>query len=81
MSILKEEKNTINLNRTNNDEYFKREEKSTEKTPAFNQLLQLQLLIQKQAGLKELCKKKNKNNNYIYNYSYKRSKRHFRENK
>ena len=81
MSILKEEKNTINLNRTNNAEYFKREEKSSEKTPAFNQLLQLQLLIQKQAGLKELCKKKNKNNIYIYNYSYKRSKRHFRKNK
>lgn len=50
MSILKEEKNTINLNRTNDGELYK--------TTAFNQLLELQLLIQKQAGLKELCKKK-----------------------
>ena len=67
MSILKEEKNIINIDRKNNDGHFKREEKIKDKTPAFNQLLELQLLLQKQAGLKELCKKRNKINKIIYN--------------
>ena len=64
MSTPIEENNIINLDRKNNDMHFKREEKSKEKRPAFNQLLQLQLLIQKQAGLKELCKEKIK---IVYN--------------
>ena len=47
------------------------------KRNAFEQLLELQLLIQKHAGLKELCKIIYKNIIYIfiYNYySYKRQK-------
>ena len=64
MSTPKKENDMINLDGNINDGHFKREEKLKEKTPAFNQLLQLQLLIQKQAGLKELCKEKIK---IVYN--------------
>jgi hypothetical protein len=43
---------------------------------SFNQLLALQLLIQKHTGLKELCKYL-----YLYFYSYKRKRRYYQKNK
>ena len=43
---------------------------------SFNQLLALQLLIQKHTGLKGLCKYLN-----FYFYSYKRKRRYYQKNK
>ena len=45
---------------------------------SFNQLLALQLLIQKHTGLKELCKYLYL---YLYFYSYKRKRRYYQKNK
>lgn len=48
---------------------------------SFNQLLSLQLLIQKQSGLKELCKQIIQLKKNICIYSYKRKGRCFKKNK
>ena len=53
MSIL-DNTNYSNINENEGD--YKREENYDNKTKAFDKLLQLQLLIQKHSGLKELCK-------------------------
>ena len=56
MSIFEKSINSINFGKGENGGNFKREEKTINKNSAFNQLLELQLLIQKHSGLKELCK-------------------------
>ena len=55
MSDTKDIKNSINLYIKENIGNCTREEKDDDNN-AFNKLLQLQLLIQKHSGLKELCK-------------------------
>ena len=49
-------KNSINLCIKEKMGNYRREEKDDNTNNAFNKLLQLQLLIQKHSGLKELCK-------------------------
>ena len=56
MSVIKNIKNSINLKIKENADNYRRDEKEDNKNNAFNKLLQLQLLIQKHSGLKELCK-------------------------
>ena len=56
MSTLNGENNTIDLDTNGNDSNLKKEDNPNNKPIAFNHLLQLQLLIQKHSGLKELCK-------------------------
>ena len=74
--------NTINNIIQNNykigeDNIPKVEENTNEDNDgSFNQLLALQLLIQKHTGLKELCKYL-----YLYFYSYKRKRRYYQKNK
>ena len=49
--------NNINLDDINNTIEKKEDTNNTKSHKAFNNLLKLQLLIQKHSGLKELCKK------------------------
>ena len=56
MSILYDESNTINIEKNDNSINLRKEDIPNNKPIAFNRLLQLQLLIQKHSGLKELCK-------------------------
>ena len=56
MSGIKNIKNSINLHIKENANNYRREEKDDNQNNAFNNLLELQLLIQKHSGLKELCK-------------------------
>ena len=55
MSILIDKSNSINIENNDNNN-LRKEDNPNNKQIAFNQLLQLQLLIQKHSGLKELCK-------------------------
>ena len=57
MSILNDRKNSSDLEASANGGCFKIEETQINNATAFNRLLELQLLIQKHSGLKELCKK------------------------
>jgi hypothetical protein len=57
MSILNDRKNSSDLEVRDNGGCFKIEEAQKNNATAFNRLLELQLLIQKHSGLKELCKK------------------------
>jgi hypothetical protein len=59
MSILNDRKNSSDLEASANGGCFKIEETQINNATAFNRLLELQLLIQKHSGLKELCKKIN----------------------
>ena len=59
MSILNDRKNSSDLEVRDNGACFKIEEAQKNNATAFNSLLELQLLIQKHSGLKELCKKIN----------------------
>ena len=69
-------KNNLEINR--NPEIKKQDNIIEENEQSFNQLLSLQLLIQKQSGLKELCKLKK---NFIFNFSHKRKRRCTKKNK
>ena len=53
MTIVENSKNDINLDRNENGDNNRSEGKQDS---AFNQLLQIQLLIQKHSGLRDLCK-------------------------
>ena len=48
--------NSIKSRESENGGYYMDDENHNDKNNAFNRLLQLQLLIQKHSGLKELCK-------------------------
>ena len=48
--------NSIKSKESENGGYYMEDENHNDKNNAFNRLLQLQLLIQKHSGLKELCK-------------------------
>ena len=53
MTIVENSQNDINLDRNENGDNNRNEGKQDS---AFNQLLQIQLLIQKHSGLRDLCK-------------------------
>jgi hypothetical protein len=54
--IVKEHKNSIKTKESENGGIYTEEENKKDNNSAFNRLLNLQLLIQKHSGLKELCK-------------------------
>ena len=66
--------NNYKIGKNNNPKV--EENTNEENDGSFNQLLALQLLIQKHTGLKELCKYL-----YLYFYSYKRKRRYYQKNK
>ena len=68
--------NNYKIGKNNNPKV--EENTNEENDGSFNQLLALQLLIQKHTGLKELCKYLYL---YLYFYSYKRKRRYYQKNK